>query len=129
MNSTPKASPASLCPIPRRGLQGAAAPILYICLLLSSLLVGVGVTQLTTSAETILTGLAEPFSAVAILLLVIYLWRAARTAKAAIPLLVVLGKNAKQKLATVAHAGKITNQSRTENKSFFVLNFTLSNIS
>ena len=91
MNSTPKASPAPLCPIPRRGLQGAAAPILYICLLLSSLLIGVGVTQLTTSAETILTGLAEPFSAVAILFLVIYLWRAARTAKAAIPLLVVLG--------------------------------------
>ena len=91
MNSTPKASPAPLCPIPRRGLQGAAAPILYICLLLSSLLIGVGVTQLTTSAETILTGLANPFSAVAILFLVIYLWRAARTAKAAIPLLVVLG--------------------------------------
>lgn len=91
LNSTPKASPAPLCPIPRRGLQGAAAPILYICLLLSSLLVGVGVTQLPSSAETILTGLAEPISAVAILLLVIYLWRVTRTAKAAIPLLIALG--------------------------------------
>ena len=91
MNSTPKASPAPLCPIPRRGLQGAAAPILYICLLLSSLLVGVGVMQLTTSAETILTDLAEPLSAAAILFLVIYLWRVTRTAKATVPLLVVLG--------------------------------------
>ena len=91
LNSTPKASPAPLCPIPRRGLQGAAAPILYICLLLSTLLVSVGMTQLTSSAETILTDLATPFSAVAILFLVIYLWRVTRTAKAAVPLLVVLG--------------------------------------
>lgn len=91
LNSTPKASPATLCPIPRRGLQGAAAPILYICLLLSTLLVGVGITQLTSSAETALTDLATPFSAVAILFLVIYLWRVTRTAKAAVPLLVVLG--------------------------------------
>ena len=91
LNSTPKASPAPLCPIPRRGLQGAAAPILYICLLLSSLLVGVGVMQLTTSAKTILTDLAEPLSTAAILFLVIYLWRVTRTAKATVPLLVVLG--------------------------------------
>ena len=91
LNSTPKASPAPLCPIPRRGLQGAAAPILYICLLLSTLLVGVGITQLTSSTETALTDLATPFSAVAILFLVIYLWRVTRTAKAAVPLLVVLG--------------------------------------
>ena len=91
LNSTPKASPATLCPIPRRGLQGAAAPILYICLLLSTLLVGVGITQLTSSTETALTDLATPFSAVAILFLVIYLWRVTRTAKAAVPLLVVLG--------------------------------------
>ena len=91
LNSTPKTSPAPLCPIPRRGLQGAATPILYICLILSSLLVGVGVTQLTLSAETALTSLIQPLSAVAILLLVIYLWRVTRTAKAAVPLLVVLG--------------------------------------
>ena len=91
LNSTPKASPAPLCPIPRQGLQGVAAPILYICLLLSSLLVGVGVTQISSSAETAPASLAAPLSAVAILFLVIYLWRVTRTAKAAVPLLVLLG--------------------------------------
>ena len=91
MNSTPKASPAPLCPIPRRDLQGVAAPILYICLLLSSLLVGVGVTQFNPPAESTTTSLPEILSVAAILLLVIYLWRVTRTAKGAVPLLVLLG--------------------------------------
>lgn len=91
MNSTPKASPATLCPIPRKGLQGAATPILYVCLLLSSLLVGVGVTLFAPVAEVTVLSIPEALSAVAILLLVIYLWRATRTAKGAVPLLIVLG--------------------------------------
>ena len=91
LTSTPKASPAPLCPIPRNGLQGTAAPILYVCLLLSSLLVGLGVTFFDPEAEIIALGIPEILSAAAILVLVIHLWRATRTAKAAIPLLIVLG--------------------------------------
>ena len=91
LNSTPKATPAPLCPVPRNGLQGSAAPILYVCLLLSSLLVGLGVTFFDPTAETAALGIPEILSAAAILLLVIHLWRVTRTAKGALPLLVVLG--------------------------------------
>ena len=91
LNSTPKATPAPLCPVPRNGLQGSAAPILYVCLLLSSLLVGLGVTFFDPTAEAAALGVPEILSAAAILLLVIHLWRVTRTAKGALPLLVVLG--------------------------------------
>ena len=91
LNSTPKATPAPLCPVPRNGLQGSAAPVLYVCLLLSSLLVGLGVTFFDPSAETAALGVPEILSAAAILLLVIHLWRVTRTAKGALPLLIVLG--------------------------------------
>ena len=91
LNSTPKATPAPLCPVPRNGLQGSAAPVLYVCLLLSSLLVGLGVTFFDPTAETAALGVPEILSAAAILLLVIHLWRVTRTAKGALPLLVVLG--------------------------------------
>ena len=91
LNSTPKATPAPLCPVPRNGLQGSAAPVLYVCLLLSSLLVGLGVIFFDPTAETAALGVPEILSAAAILLLVIHLWRVTRTAKGALPLLVVLG--------------------------------------
>ena len=91
LNSTPKATPAPLCPVPRNGLQGSAAPVLYVCLLLSSLLVGLGVTFFDPTAEAAALGVPEILSAAAILLLVIHLWRVTRTAKGALPLLVVLG--------------------------------------
>ena len=91
LNSTPKATPAPLCPVPRNGLQGSAAPVLYVCLLLSSLLVGLGVTFFDPTAEAAALGVPEILSAAAILLLVIHLWRVTRTAKGALPLLIVLG--------------------------------------
>ena len=91
LNSTPKASPAPLCPIPRDGLQGSAATILSVCLLLSSLLVGIGMTFFDPLAEVSSPGIPELLTAGAILLLVIHLWRVTRTAKGALPLLVLLG--------------------------------------
>ena len=91
LNSTPKASPAPLCPIPRNGLQGSAAPILYVCLLLSSLLVGLGVTFFDPAAEAAALGIPEIVTAAAILVLVIHMWRVTRTAKGALPLLIALG--------------------------------------
>ena len=90
MNPTPKTTPAPLCPIPRNGLPGSAASILHICLLLSSLLVGIGVTQYGVSDGTAV-GFLEPVSAAAVLLLVIHLFRVTRTAKGAVPLLIALG--------------------------------------
>ena len=91
MNSTPKAPPAPLCPIPRNGRQGSAAPILYVCLLLSTRLVGVGVTLFDPLAETMTLGGPEILSSAAILILIVHLWRVTRTAKGTVPLLVVLG--------------------------------------
>ena len=90
LNSSQKASPAPLCPIPRDGLQGSAATILSVCLLLSSLLVGVGITFFDPLAESAL-GIPEVLTAGVILLLVIHLWRVTRTAKGALPLLIALG--------------------------------------
>lgn len=91
LNSSSQASPAPLRPIPRNGLQGSAATILSVCLFLSSLLVGVGITFFDPSAETAALGLPEILTAGAILLLVIHLRRVTRTAKGALPLLIALG--------------------------------------
>jgi hypothetical protein len=90
LNSSPNAAPASLCPIPRRGLDGSAGVILHIFLLLSTLLVGVGTTHFQP-AEVLVLNLPEGLTAAALFLLVIYLWRTARTAKGAVPLLVIIG--------------------------------------
>ena len=91
MNSTPKKASAPLCPIPRDGLQGAASPILYICLLLSSLLIGIGATFFDPTVETAALSIPEFLASAAIAVLVIYLWRVTRTAKGTIPLLIALG--------------------------------------
>ena len=91
LTSTPKASPAPLCPIPRKGLQGSAAAILYVCLLLASLLVGVGVTCFDPLAESMTLGVPEILSSVSILILIVHLWRVTRTAKGTVPLLIALG--------------------------------------
>jgi hypothetical protein len=90
LNSSPNAAPASLCPIPRRGLDGSAGVILHIFLLLSTLLVGVGTTHFQP-AEVLVLNLPEGLTAAALFLLVIHLWRTARTAKGAVPLLVIIG--------------------------------------
>ena len=91
LNSTPKASPAPLCPIPREGLQGSASAILHICLLLSSLLVGVGTVFFDPTAESTAPGLPEILTAAVMLFLVVHLWRVTRTAKGTVPLLIALG--------------------------------------
>ena len=90
LNSSPNAAPASLCPIPRRGLDGSAGVILHIFLLLSTLLVGVGFTHFQP-AEELALNLPEGLTAAALFLLVIHLWRVSRTAKGAVPLLVLIG--------------------------------------
>ena len=90
LNSTPKATPAALCPIPRRGINGSAGVILHLFLLLSTLLVGVGVTHFQPAEEIVLT-LPEGLTAAALFLLVIHLWRVSRTAKGTVPLLVLTG--------------------------------------
>ena len=51
LNSSPNATPAHLCPIPRRGINGSAGVILHIFLLLSTLLVGVGFTHFQPAEE------------------------------------------------------------------------------
>lgn len=91
LNSTPKKASAPLCPIPRDGLQGAASPILYICLLLSSLLIGIGATFFDPTVETAALSIPEFLASAAIAVLVIYLWRVTRTAKGTVPLLIALG--------------------------------------
>jgi len=91
LNSTPKKASAPLCPIPRDGLQGAASPILYICLLLSSLLIGIGATFFDPTVETAVMSIPEFLASAAIAVLVIYLWRVTRTAKGTVPLLIALG--------------------------------------
>ena len=91
LNSTPKKASAPLCPIPRDGLQGPAALILYVCLLLSSLLTGIGVTYYDPSAEVAAPSIPEVLASAAIAFLVVYLWRVTRTAKGAVPLLIALG--------------------------------------
>ena len=91
MNSTPKAPPAPLCPIPREGLQGSATAILHICLLLSTLLVGVGTVFFDPTAESTAPGLPEILTAAVMLFLVVHLWRVTRTAKGTVPLLIALG--------------------------------------
>lgn len=90
MNPTPKTSPASLCPIPRRGIQGAAGIILHLFLLLASALLGVSATCFVPASEEA-PGLPEIFAAAAILLLVFHLWRATRTAKGTLFLLITVG--------------------------------------
>ncbi len=54
------------------------------------MLVGVGVTSFALADEASL-GLPDGFTAVALLLLVIHLWRVTRTAKGTVPLLVTVG--------------------------------------
>lgn len=90
LHSASQATPAALCPIPRRGINGSAGVILHVFLLLSTLLVGVGVTYLQPAEELVLN-LPEGLTAAALLLLVIHLWRVSRTAKGAVPLLVLMG--------------------------------------
>ena len=91
LNSTPKAPSAPLCPIPREGLQGSAVIILHICLLLSTLLVGVGTVFFDPTAESTAPGLPEILTAAVMLFLVVHLWRVTRTAKGTVPLLIALG--------------------------------------
>lgn len=90
LNSTPEATPSALCPIPRRGINGSAGVILHVFLLLSTLLVGVGFTHFQP-AEELALNLPEGLTAAALFLLVIHLWRVSRTAKGAVPLLVLIG--------------------------------------
>ena len=90
MNPAQNPPPASLRPIPRQGINGSAGVILHICLLLSTLLVGVGVTLLQPSEELTLT-LPEGLTAAAMLLLVFHLLRVTRTAKGTVPLLITVG--------------------------------------
>ena len=90
MNPSPRSTPAPLCPIPRDGLRGSAGMILHIFLLLSSLLVGVGVTSFQPAAEASL-GFPEVLTGISLLLLVVHLWRVTRTAKGIVPLLVTVG--------------------------------------
>ena len=91
MNPNPKTATAPLCPIPRQGLQGSAATILHICLLLSTLLVGVGATHYGSTDVNATPGFLELVSAAVILLLVVHLFRVSRAAKGAVPLLIALG--------------------------------------
>ena len=92
MNAAPKnpPSPAPLCPSPRSGMQGASGVILHILLALAVTVVGVGISAMrTTSAAEV--RIAEGVSAAAALLLAVYLWRVTRTAKAVIPVLILVG--------------------------------------
>ncbi len=90
MHSAPNATPAPLCPIPRQGIRGPAGVILHAFLLLSTLLVGMGVTLFQPS-EALTASLPEGLTAAALILLVIHLWRITRTAKGTVPLLVTVG--------------------------------------
>lgn len=90
LNSTASKTPAPLCPIPRNGLAKSAGIILHLLLFLSSALTGIGICAMRTVSETEVT-VAEICSGVIILLLVLHMWRVTRTAKAIVPLLIVVG--------------------------------------
>lgn len=90
MNSASQTAPAPLCPIPRQGIGGSAGVILHVCLLLSSLLIGVGVAFFAP-AEGLTANLPEGLTAVALLILALHLWRVTRTAKGTVPLLILVG--------------------------------------
>ena len=78
---TPK-TPASLQPISREGsaVSTGAAVILHLLLLLSTALVGVGIAAMRTTSPAEVR-VAEICAGVCMLLLVLYVWRAARTAR------------------------------------------------
>lgn len=88
---TPKTAD-SLCPIPRNGLgdSSGASVILLLLLFLASALTGVGLYSLPPVTEGGVS-LTDAVSGGVILLLVIYMWRVTRTARAILPLLILTG--------------------------------------
>lgn len=88
MNAPP--APAPLSPIPRTGLHGSSGILLYICLLLSTILVGIGNGTAVTATVGVLN-LCEGIALVSTILLMFYLWRVTRTSKGILPVLVIFG--------------------------------------
>ncbi len=90
MNARPHTEPAPLCPIPRSGLRGTPGIILHILVAIAAALMGIGICAMGTTSQTQID-IAQAVSAVAILLLVVYLWRVTRTVKGIVPILIFLG--------------------------------------
>lgn len=92
LNRKQAAAPEPLCPLPRFGVRDTALgkALLYICLFLSTALVGIGIGAMrTTSAEEV--RFAEIFCGVCLILLAIQLWRVTPTARGNLFLLVFVG--------------------------------------
>lgn len=83
-------TPAPLCPIPRTGVSGLPGVLLHILVLLAAAVLGIGISAMRTTSETEVV-IAEILSAVTLLVLIVYLWRVSRSAKAMLPILIVLG--------------------------------------
>lgn len=95
MNARPNSgsvppAPRPLCPIPRSGVQGPSGILLYLLLLLSAATVGIGICAMRTTSEPEVQ-IAEGISAVALLLLTVYLWKVTRTARMIVPILAIAG--------------------------------------
>lgn len=92
MNVRPTAEPtsASLCPIPRAGMQGIAGILLFLFLILAASTVGIGINAAGMETGTAIT-VANLLSIVSLVLLTVYMWRVTRTAKAMVPLLAIVG--------------------------------------
>ncbi len=90
MNDRPTSESLPLHPIPRSGLPGAAGTVLHIFLILATALVGIGICAMRTTSQTEVY-IAQAVSGIAMLLLVVYLWRVARSATGILPVLILVG--------------------------------------
>ena len=92
MSQSPSKAAAPLCPIPRNGPGDAsgATAFLFLLLFLSTALTGVGLYSLPPMSEGGMP-LTDMLAGAAIVLLVIYLWRITRTARAILPILIAVG--------------------------------------
>ncbi len=83
-------TPASPCPIPRAGLPRPSGILLIALLTLASIMIGLGVTAMSTPLPKPLGIVTEIVAFATLALLALHLWRACRTAKGIIPVLVLI---------------------------------------
>ena len=83
MNASPHSDPArparaTLCPIPRDGVNGSSGVILAVLLTLAAATVGIGFCSFGAGPESA-PSLSQGIAVASLLLFVLYLWRVTRT--------------------------------------------------
>ena len=95
MNASPHSDPArparaTLCPIPRDGVNGSSGVILAVLLTLAAATVGIGFCSFGAGPESA-PSLSQGIAVASLLLFVLYLWRVTRTSKGILPILIIAG--------------------------------------